>query len=493
MPEPEVNINEAMSRITGVLSRRRWWIALTATAVALATILVSLKLPNKYLSDATLMVVQQQISTRFVEPDSTRTAADVIQSMTRDILSRPRLAGIIDELGLYPDARKEYTTDQLAAQMQNNVAVEPLDQVGRSDYGAFKVSFTASNPRLAQAVTSRLASLFIAENLKNRGESASQTSSFLAEQLEMARRKMEQQEQRLQGFRMQNLSDLPEQQAASFARLTEMRINLQNATVELNRAQQQRVSLEAAIRGNLATLETEKTALLTRYTPRHAEVIRKEQETAQWQDLLDHWRSAAHVVTNTTSPAIVSLKSQIDSNSEDIEKLTRQQQSLNVQIEQFQSRVSVMPIREQQLGEIQRDYDVYKTDYANLQSKVAQSQMTTALEGRQQGQQFRITDPPTLPTVPVSPQRVKICLGGLAAGLFLGLALAFFIDAKDQCFHLEKDISRTFPVPLVIGVPLLLTPSEARRLTWQNGMAWLAVSAMAVVVMAAELYIYRRF
>ena len=77
MPEPEVNINETMSRITGVLSRRRWWIALTATAVALATILVSLKLPNKYLSDATLMVVQQQISTRFVEPDSTRTAADV--------------------------------------------------------------------------------------------------------------------------------------------------------------------------------------------------------------------------------------------------------------------------------------------------------------------------------------------------------------------------------------------------------------------------------
>ncbi len=493
MPEAEnhIHINDTIAQIVGALSRRRWWIAVTACGIALATIGVSLLIPNRYTAEATLTVVQQQVSARFVEPGNTAPPADVIQAMTREILSRTRLIGIIHELDLYPDLRQRAPIEAVAERMRADVTVEPLDQVGH-DYDAFKVSFTAGSPYLAQAVTNRLASLFIEENIKTRGDRATKTTSFLSEQLETARKKLAEQEQRLQAFTMHNLSDLPEQQTASLAHMMDLRIELQNTMASLSRAQQQRSAFEAAIRGTLGGLESDKAALLVRYTPRHAEVIKKEQEIARWQELLEHWKTGGPTATASDTPSIAALRNQIDSNAAELEKLQREQQSLSLQVEQNQNRINVAPVREQQLADIKQEYEMYKQQYEDLQSKQLQSQLASTLEDRREGQQFRLTDPPALPLVPASPKRVKICLGGLAAGLFLGLVLAFFIDARDHCFHLEKELSQAFKVPLVLGIPLLLTSQEERRRTWKSAFEWAVVTTMAAGVLAAELYIYRR-
>ena len=490
MPETEGHLNETVGQVLSVLSRRRWWIAGTACGVALATIGVSLLIPNRYTAEATLTVVQQQVSARFVEPGTTAPASEVIQAMTREILSRARLIGIINELGLYSDLRQHATIDAVAERMRYDVAIEPLDQVGH-DYDAFKVSFTARDPYLAQAVTSRLASLFIEENIKTRGDRATKTTSFLAEQLETARKKLAEQEQRLQAFTMNNISELPGQQTAGLSRTMDLRIELQNATANLSRAQQQRSAYEATIRGTLAGLESEKTALLVRYTPRHSEVIKKDQEIGRWEELLEHWKTGAASRTTSDSPSIAALGNQIDANAAEIEKLSREQQSLSVQVEQYQNRINMAPIREQQLADIKQAYEMYKQQYEDLQSKQLQSQLARNLEDRQEGQQFRLMDPPVLPLVPTSPKRVKICLGGLGGGLFLGLALAFFMDTRDHCFHLEKELSQTFRVPLVLGIPLLLTPQEERQRSWKRLFEWVAVGTMAAGVLMAELYIYR--
>ena len=385
----------------------------------------------------------------------------------------------------------------IAERMQKDVEIEPLDDVGRNDFRAFKITFTAATPQLAQAAASRLSSLFIEENLKTRGDQAARTANFLSAGVEDARKKLAEQEQRLQDFKTHNLTELPEQQQANFAILTDSRMQLQSTMAALSRVQQQRVALEASVSGNLTILESERSNLLSRFTPKHVEVIKKDQQIARLQALLEHIKAGVAGIADPAAaglpedPSIVQWASQADSLASETERLSQDERRLQAEISTYQNRVNLTPLREQQLAEILRDYDLYKKDYTDLLGKQLQSQQTVNLEERQEGQQFRLVDPPTLPVFPSSPKRLKICLGGVGAGIALGLALAFLTEMKRPTFHVEKEISRNFSLPLVIAVPLLLTPAEERSRTWTRALEGLAGSMMVLVVLAAEFYVYR--
>src|SRR5439155_20310018 len=123
--------------------------------------------------------------------------------------------------------------------------------------------------------------------------------------------------------------------------------------------------------------------------------------------------------------------------------------------------------------------------------KGLQSQLATSLEKRQEGQQFRLIDSPSLPTLPSSPKRVRISLGGFAGGVFLGFALALLADARDRSFYTENDMSRRFEVHLIIGVPPLFTSPEERVRSWKRGLEWLSGSVLVLAVFVAEFYATR--
>ena len=79
------------------------------------------------------------------------------------------------------------------------------------------------------------------------------------------------------------------------------------------------------------------------------------------------------------------------------------------------------PMREQQMAGLTRDYEQSKKNYEQLLAKRDQSGMATDLEKQQQGEQFRVLDPPNLPQKPFSPNRLKLDLIGLVAGLMVGV------------------------------------------------------------------------
>jgi hypothetical protein len=101
-----------------------------------------------------------------------------------------------------------------------------------------------------------------------------------------------------------------------------------------------------------------------------------------------------------------------------------------------------------------------------------------------------MVDPPSLPQAPSKPSPKKILLGGLAAGLALGLGLAFLVEMMNRSFHREKEL-HSYAVPLIVSIPLMLTPREVRRRRWKRAFECAAGAAMLVVVSAAELYVLR--
>ena len=536
--EAQSNLGEMIERVTQIVVRRRWWIIMAVCLTPIATIAALSLIPDRYTSEATLVVVQQQVPQRYVVPNDTTSMAVALEAMKQEILSRQQLQRIVQEFGLYPQQSKRLAPEEITKLMLRDIGIEPLtsDPMQQRDLNSFRISFITENPVVAQQVTSKLTSLFIQENLKTREEQASNTTSFLHDHVETAKRILEAQEQRLRDFKMQYLGELPEQQQGNLGVLSSLQSQLQNTGSGMSRAQEQRVYLESLLSGyqamaaqNVALptsptgapvrsltpletaqnevdrLQTQKASLLVRFTPQHPDVIRISHDLEAAQVTLQRLKAAAAAkaapagepqvarqpANGVENPAVAQLKSQLEANRVEVANLTKEQDRLKAAMAQYQSRLNLTPVREQQLTGLLRDYDLQKKDYEDLVNKELQSQLATNLEKNQGGRQFRLVDPPSLPVVPTSPKRLKINLGGLAGGVVLGLALAFWMELRDRSFHTEKDLGQEFAAPIVVSIPLIFTQAEERRRNRSRTLQWIAASAMLIVVSAMEFYAQR--
>jgi polysaccharide chain length determinant protein (PEP-CTERM system associated) len=550
--EPGGNVGETLARVIGAIVRHRWWFVLVSAATIIATALILRVLPNRFTSEATIIVVQQSVPERYVVPTATTDLNRVLEAMMQEVLSRPQLLALIDEFGLYSEEREHLAPELILSRMRGDIDVKPLDPVGGSsgqkDLNAFKISFTASTPLIAQEVASRLTSIFIQTNLKARARQATNTTSFLHEQLEAAKTKLADQEQKLKDFKMQYLGSLPEQQQGNLAILASVQSQLQSTQDSLDRARQQKVylqsmmdgyrrlasqaaSLEAmggvgpaitaaepdgtvsAARANLMRLRAREAELRTTYGAQYPEVLEVQRQIAAEEGALPSATPTqlsgagndaksekaatvrAPIAVNPAArsednAAIAQIQSQLEANRLEIANLSNDETQLKLKLTAYQDRLNLTPVREQQLSGLMRDDDLLKKEYSDLLSKELESQLAMNLEEQQGGQQFRLIDPPTLPTVPSSPKRSKIALGGTALGVVLGLAIAMLVDSKDHSFHREKDLRRRQPLPIIISVPLALTPAEHRISGWKKAFEWCAGGVVATSVTAVGLYTY---
>ncbi|MFP6630566.1 MAG: Wzz/FepE/Etk N-terminal domain-containing protein, partial [Myxococcota bacterium] len=93
--------------LLGALQRRVGTVAVVVAASVLAAYWIAMALPNYYDSAATIFVEPQAINQKLVE--SGVASYDIgyrVSLMSAQILSRPRLSRVIDDLGLYPDESK---------------------------------------------------------------------------------------------------------------------------------------------------------------------------------------------------------------------------------------------------------------------------------------------------------------------------------------------------------------------------------------------------
>jgi polysaccharide biosynthesis transport protein len=549
--EDESSFGELLELVRGTVLRRRWWILASICVTPVLTLVILSFIPNSYKSEATLVVVQQQVPERYVVPNSTTDITSELQAMKQEVLSRSQLQEIIRKFGLYKKVAARLAPEQIVEKMLRDIEIVPIEAAPtRKDFDAFKISFTTDNPLVAQQVTSTLTSLFIREDLKTREQQATNTTNFLDEQLASAKAKLSELEEKLRDFKTQYLGELPEQQSGNLGILASLQTQLQNTMATISRAQEQRVYLQSLLSGmeardsarvasaatgaipsvrsadpnrrpgpleaaqdEVSRLEAERTALLSRLTPHHPDVIRIDDQLASANSRLEKLRLAAArreaavaqaavaegskaspvptVVSATDDPAVAQLKGQLEANRLEIENLTKDQEKFKAGLAEYEKRLNLTPVREQQLTGILREYDLQKTNYSDLLSKELQSKLATNLEKQQGGQQFRLIDPPSLPVVPSSPKREKINLGGLAGGIVLGLALAFLMEMKDPSLHSEQQLLKCFPSPLVVSIPLVILPAEQRSRNWKRSFEWLGGCVVLLVVCVAEFYAYR--
>jgi polysaccharide chain length determinant protein (PEP-CTERM system associated) len=502
-----------------ILLRRRWLVGGGLFFCWLIVWAGSWLLPSVYRSDTVILVEQQKVPEEYVVANVSVDLQQRLEGMRQQILSRTRLQRIIDQFQLYRDTNQS-NPDEVIEQMRKDVKTELVEAPGRrGQLSAFKIGYCAPSARLAQQVNAQLTSLFIDQNIEEQSQRAESTTEFLSTELETARGKLTAQETKIKQFKTGNLGQLPSQMEGNVRILSGMQERQHNLSQSLNRAQEQKLYLESllaqyrsvkaeaengatslpGIEQELSKLKQDLADAQTKYTPEHPDVLRLKRLIARTEKRSDEIK--ATLASGSPAPAragtphelqtmtpILQLEGQLKANQQEIQDTRVELHRIDEQILAYQARLNETPIREQQLADLTRDYDQSKANYDSLLKKQMQSQLATNLEKRQQGEQFRIIDPPSLPRMPVSPDRVKLSLIGMFVGLLVGIGLAVLVESADDRLRSEEEITSIVKIRILAGIPHLSTPEDDNRQRRRKILEWSCACLMLVVMVAANTF-----
>ena len=455
---------------------------------------VSRFLPSRYKSSTLVLVEQPSVPTDIIRPVDTTDINERLASMQQQILSRSRLEPIIRQYGLFQSEVDKSSMDDLVAQLQKDIEVTPvlpMEATRASNLPGFFVNVTLPDPRIAQEVCTSVTSMFIEENLRQRQSRSEDTTQFLTQQLEDAKKNLDEQDGKLAAFQSRYMGSLPDEAGTNINLLNNLTTQLEAATQAMARAQQEKsfnqtmlgqqmAAWQASKAGQnpdaldqqLAALQTQLTSLRARYTDDYPDVIKAKADIAAIEKKMadnaqgDGQADGAGANKNpkaAVEPAqITQLRAAIHNSDEVIAEKTREQEQIRQQIKTYQERIQSTPAVEQQFKELTRGYQTALQSYNELQKKQEDSKMAVELEKKQQGQQFRVLDPANLPDKPSFPNRVLFTLGGLSGGLFLAVGLAIFIELQNTSMRSERDVEFALRLPVLAVVPAI-EPVAARR------------------------------
>ena len=497
-----------------ILRRRFWWLLIPAILCAVAGFLLSLVLPKRYTSHTRVLVEAPIVPDSYVKPVVSDDLNRRLASMQGEILSRTRLQHLVEQFGLYKDVNRApmevlvdrllsrtrlqhpvaqsglYTKDVnqapmevLVDRLQKSIQVTPLAPTPGTLSPAllgFNIDVTLGQAKLSQQVCTEITSLFMEQNLHLREQQAEDTTQFLAKQLDDAKAKLDEQDTKLAAFQSHYVGAQPGDEQTNLTLLAGLTPQLEAVTQGLNQAQQTKAFAESMLTQQLAAwkssadgrspqtlqqqlsdLENQLPSLQARYTDKHPAVLKLKEEIAQLQKEVQDVPSqdqGQSVKQEVKAPLveplqIQQLRAQLHQADLTVSQKKEEQKQLQQQIKTLQARIQLSPMVQQEFKALTRDYQTALNFYNELLKKRDEAQMATELERRQQGENFRMLDPPSFPEQPSFPNRGPFALGGLAVGLGLGAGLAYLVELRDKSLRKLRDVEVYLGVPTLAVIP----------------------------------------
>ena len=518
--------NMEPSEFLEILRRRKWVILFSVLLIHIGSVVYCVLAPDLYRSTMKLLVIPPAVSEGMVRSTANIEYKERLKMLQQEILSRARLMGVINELGLFKEESRKLSSDAMVDKVRKRIDMEIEGQ------NSFILFFQHENPEVAMRVTSRLGSFFVEENIRSRETTAKETSKFLTDEVQETRKRLEVQEEKLKRYKLQFGGELPQQEQANLNRLQRLQDQIKNNSDTIARLADRKVFLEAQISNiernvresenqdpwetvgsgdktspnsllsELALRKKKLAELEQKYTPLYPAVVQARWEVEQLAEKIAAMRRAARkepargAANSSTSKSTADpgptdvdsgdlrrLRGQVASIDLDIVALKRESANNASTIDQIQRRVERVPQREQEMIALTRDYDNIKKSYEELLRKKLDSQVSQKLEEKQKGEQFQVLEPANLPSRPFKPNRPLVLGLALLASLAIGVGGAFGLEMMDPTLRGTKEFKSFFDVQILASLPVIRDDRLHRRLAVRRA----AITGGLVSILGAYL------
>jgi len=471
---------------TAILRRRLWIIVVPPVLFAISAYILSLFLPSRYTSETVVLVEAPTVPENFVKPVIEGDVNLRLATMQEQILSRTRLQQIIEKFGLYKEEMGRTSLEDMVERLRRSITVSPVRPMAEtraSGLPGFTVSVVARQAYLAQQICTEITSFFMQQNVLLRERRAEDTTQFLTKQLEESKRKLDEQDAKLADYQRRYMGQLPDEMQTNLSLLTGLSSQLEAASQALSRAQQDKIFVESmlglqqssaklppqvaadpdVLQKQLALLQEQLGALRSHYTDEHPDVRKTKKDITQLEKRIEEGATVRGTLVASTpekdaivveTPQAQQLRAQLYQINVSIREKTAQQGRIQQEISTLQTKLRLTPAIAQEYKSMTRDYQTALSIYNDLLKKQSESEMATDLERRQQGEQFRVLDPPSLPQKPTFPKRPELTVAGFLGGLAFGLAIVFALEVQDTALRSEHDVERILKLPTLAMIPL---------------------------------------
>jgi uncharacterized protein involved in exopolysaccharide biosynthesis len=344
---------------------------------------------------------------------------------------------------------------EVAAQLlRSAVLVEP-----RRNTRLVTIAVEHEDAALAAEFANAVAAAYAQYNLQLKMKGASDALSWLTDEANRLRAKVQESAVALQNYRVKaGILGLEEQR-----KITAQKIMDQNkAYLE---AQAQRLAVEARLqqilqaakgsagaqiistgsssafvdklRGEIADLEVERSKLLKVYRGKHPEILKVEARIQQVQQRLDE---EVQTIVRGVENEFKLAKAREDTLLSTVNQMRREGQELNE--------------KEIHYLALQRESETNQQLYDSVAKRLKETGVTGGLETNN----IRLVEGATTPAAPVRPRTVWNMAISVVAGLGLGLGLAVAIEYFDKTLRTPDDVERHLGLPVIAVVPKFASP-----------------------------------
>jgi succinoglycan biosynthesis transport protein ExoP len=479
------NHNRAADQISifkNTLGHYLGWIVIETILFSFAGATFLLLLPDHYKASTTILVDPQKVPEKYVSPTVSSDPAQRLSTITQQVLSSTRLQQIIDEMNLYPELKGKMSRDEIIELMRQYITIT-VKQGSASGLSAFTIEYEGSQAKQVASVANELAASFIGWNLRSREQQSQDTTEFLNSQLKSAKDSLEEQEKKLSAFKMQHLGEMPEQETANLQALAQLQAQFQANADALNRLEVERTMLghgadsgsssdsykpplltaRAQLEEQQRTLQAQLLELRRKYTDAHPAVQDAASRLKRVTDQLNALPPDPPVAVAVRDNSALALRLQVlDKESQ---RLTEEQKRITQQINSYRGKVDAVPIREQEMAELNRNYAVSKDHYQSLLDKAFSAQMAADLEQKQEAEHFTVLDTATVPEKPFKPQRRLLVPIIFLAAIMVSIGLAYLKDMISDSPRIERELRAVLPagIPVLASIPKLTGTGERRK------------------------------
>jgi uncharacterized protein involved in exopolysaccharide biosynthesis len=500
--------------------RRLHWFVLVVLVCSGIGLTVARVLPTVYSAEARLVVESEQIPDELAASTVRTQATEQLQIIQQRILTREILVEMANRLNLYAGRQAEgkppLTSEEIVQDLRGRIAIVTSGTNSAAAAAAARrgdpqativtVSFEAPTAQLAANVANEVVTLILKEDVSMRTGVARQTLQFFEQEVERLDNELSQKSTVILAFKQTNLSALPDsldfrrsQQAAAQERL----LGVERGTAELKDRRARLVRLhDAAVNSNsetpvqnrtpeqaqLQSLQDEMSKMLAILSPENPKVKLLAAQIAAVEKRVAVQIAGSDV--GTDGQPLTAYDVQLADLDGQLRYLDEQRAQIQTEIDNLSASIAATPGNAVTLDTLQRDYDGTKEQYDRAVKNKAAAETGDTIEAMSKGQRITVIEQAIAPNEPTSPNRPVIAAGGIAGGLFLGVAVAALLELLKSGIRRPVDITKGLGITPFATLPYLHSQAETKRRT---AVIWGGVVAVLIVFAAALWLIHTRY
>jgi polysaccharide biosynthesis transport protein len=426
----EVSQDIDLKQYTRLIYRKRYLLVAISVLVTTIIVAVSYVLPTLYEAKSTVLIERNFLNDIMKGIASTPSIDDRAKAVSTVMQSRPLILKVIKDLDLDTTQKSEAELEGLVSNFQKRTETKvEVNKASRKDMDSFVVSVKHSNPAIARDYVNALVRRYIEESLSAKREETYGASKFLLEQIDRFKEKI----------------NTIEAQIAE--------ISKQTGTVTDEK---------------LIAYQKKLDDLLLQYTDNHPEVIKvKDELQALKTQARARGKSNRKPREREQGQAAMGLAGQKPDNqtgNQEGARDFRNGSDSHANKLQDDAEINNIPKKgsELKIKELERDRDTYRKIYEDMVAALGRSEVSSNIEVSDKGGTFRILEPAVLPRSPVSPNRVKIILLGIVAGIGAGIGVIILFDMMHSSVN-SVSAARAFSIPVLAVIPHVELAKEQRN------------------------------